>query len=49
MTRCSRHSCDDDEFFGWVTENGVVIDENTRVEENLTLTALWRSEAEGWF
>lgn len=42
-------SCDDDEFFGWVTENGVVIDENTRVEENLTLTALWRSEAEGWF
>ena len=41
-------SCDDDEFFGWVTENGVVIDENTRVEENLTLTALWRSEAEGW-
>lgn len=42
-------SCDEDEFFGWVTENGVVIDENTRVEENLTLTALWRSEAEGWF
>ena len=42
-------SCDDDEFFGWVTEDGVVLDENTRVEENLTLTALWRSEAEGWF
>lgn len=42
-------SCDDDTFFGWVTEDGVVLDENTRVEENLTVTALWRSEAEGWF
>ena len=41
--------CDDDEFFGWVAEDGTVIDENTRVEESLTLTALWRSEAEGWF
>ncbi len=41
--------CDDDEFFGWVTEDGAVIDENTRVEKSLTLTALWRSEAEGWF
>ena len=42
-------SCDDDEFFGWVTEDGLVIDENTRVEDDLTVTALWRSEAEGWF
>ena len=42
-------SCDDDEFFGWVTEDGLVIDETTRVEEDLTVTALWRSEAEGWF
>lgn len=42
-------SCDDDEFFGWVTEDGLVIDENTRVEDDLTVTALWRSKAEGWF
>ena len=28
---------------------GMVIDENTRVEKSLTLTALWRSEAEGRF
>ena len=41
--------CDDDEFFGWVAEDGTVIDENTRVEKSLTLTALWRSEAEGRF
>ena len=41
--------CDDDEFFGWVAEDGTVIDENTRVEESLTVTALWRSEAEGRF
>ena len=25
--------CDDDEFFGWVAEDGTVIDENTRVEK----------------
>lgn len=42
-------SCTDDEFFGWLTEDGVVIDENTRVEKDLTLTALWMSEAEGWY
>ena len=42
-------SCDDDEFFGWVTEDGVVLDADTRVEEDLTVTALWRSEAEGWY
>ena len=42
--------CDDDEFAGWVTEAGEVIDENSRVQENLTLTALWRSESaeEDW-
>ena len=33
---------DDDEFFGWVAEDGTVIDENTRVEESLKVTAeLW--------
>ena len=42
-------SCDDDEFFGWVTEDGVVLDADTRVEGDLTVTALWRSEAEGWY
>ncbi len=49
MTRCSRQAVTTMNSFGWVTENGVVIDENTRVEENLTLPALLRSEAEGWF
>ena len=35
----------------WVelSPDGTVIDENTRVEKSLTLTALWRSEAEGRF
>lgn len=42
-------SCDDDEFFGWVTQDGVVIDESTRVEADVTLRALWRSEVEGGF
>lgn len=41
--------CDDDEFFGWVTDDGVVLDESTRVEEDLTVRALWWSEAEGGF
>ena len=41
--------CDDDEFFGWVTEDGTVLDAQTRVEEDMTVTALWLSEAEGWF
>ena len=41
--------CGDDEFFGWVTEDGAILDAQTRVEEDMTVTALWLSEAEGWF
>lgn len=41
--------CDDDEFFGWVTEDGTILDAQTRIEEDKTVTALWRSEAEGGF
>lgn len=41
-------SCEGDTFFGWVTEDGVVIDETTRVTRDLTLRALWLSEAEGF-
>ena len=40
-------SCDGDQLIGWVTESGDAITADTVVEENLTVHAVWQSEADG--
>ena len=40
-------SYDGDQLIGWVTESGDAITADTVVEENLTVHAVWQSEADG--
>ena len=39
-------SCSDCNFMGWFTDAGEEITENSRVQENLTVTAAWETPAE---